>query len=68
VGPLPCRYLVPSLSVNNNNQLVTFVVGGVVILIVFYTMREYLVLALVGAGAIHLYKLASDPKDRNRRH
>ncbi len=52
---------------NNNNQIVTFVVGGVVVLIVVYTMREYLVLALVGAGAIQLYKLATDSKDRNRR-
>lgn len=52
---------------NKNNQLVTFVVGGVVVLIVIYTMREYLVLALVGAGAIQLYKLATESKDRNRR-
>ncbi len=53
---------------NNNNQLVTFVVGGVVVLIVVYTMREYLVLALVSTGAIYLYKLVNESKDRNRRH
>ena len=52
---------------NNNNQLVTYVVGGVVILIVVYTMREYLVLALVGAGAIYIYKLVDESNRRNRR-
>ena len=62
------RYLATSQPVNNKNQLVTFVVGGVVVLIVVYTMREYLVLALVGAGAIQLYKLATQAKDRNPRH
>ncbi len=61
------RYLATSQPVNNNNQLVTFVVGGVVVLIVIFTMREYLVLALVGAGAIQIYKLATQAKDRNRR-
>ncbi len=53
---------------NNNHQLVAYVVGGVIVIVVLYPLREYLVLALVSTGAIYLYKLANESKDRNRRH
>ena len=52
---------------NNNQQLVAYVVGGVIVIVVLYPLREYLVLALVGAGAIYLYKLVDESNRRNRR-
>lgn len=60
-------HLATSSTVNNHTQLVACVTGGVLILIVIYTMRDYIVVGLVGAGAIYLYKLATESKDRNRR-
>ena len=52
---------------NDNSRLLSYATGGVIILILMYSMKEYLVLGLVGAGAIYIYKLVEDSNHGNRR-
>lgn len=48
-------------------QLILYAIGGIFVLLVVYTLRDYLVIGLVSAGAIFLYKLITESNDRNRR-
>ena len=54
-------------TVNDNSRLISYATGGVIFLILVYSMKEYLVLGLVGAGAIYIYKLVDDSNHGNRR-
>ena len=48
-------------------QLTMYAIGGTFVLLVVYTLRDYVVIGLVSAGAIFLYKLTTESNDRNRR-
>ena len=48
-------------------QLVLYAVGGVFLLLMVFTLRDYVVIGLVSAGAIYLYKLTTESNDRNNR-
>jgi hypothetical protein len=48
-------------------QLILFAIGGIFLLLVVYALRDYVVIGLVSAGAIFLYKLTIESSDRNRR-
>jgi len=52
---------------NEKPQLILFAIGGIFLLLVVYALRDYLVIGLVSAGAIFLYKLTTESNDRNRR-
>lgn len=59
----------PSFSLevlmNEKPQLILYAIGGIFVLLVVYTLRDYVVIGLVSAGAIFLYKLTKDNNDRN---
>ena len=44
----------------DNAQLVLYAVGGTFVLLIVYSLRDYLVIGLVSAGSIYVYKLAND--------
>jgi hypothetical protein len=48
-------------------QLILYAIGGTFVLLMVYVLRDYLVIGLVSAGAIFLYKLTTESNDRNRR-
>ena len=48
-------------------QLILYAVGGTVVLLLVYALRDYVVIGLVSAGAIYLYQLTTEPHDRDRR-
>ena len=48
-------------------QLILYAVGGTFVLLLVYALRDYVVIGLVSAGAIFLYKLTTESNDRNRR-
>ena len=47
-------------------QLVLYAVGGVFLLLMVYSLREYVVIGLVSAGAVFLYKLTNENNQRPR--
>ena len=47
----------------DNAQLVLYAVGGTFVLLIVYSLRDYLVIGLVSAGSIYVYKLANKPDD-----
>ncbi len=51
---------------NQKPQLFLYAVGGIFVLLVVYALRDYVVIGLVSAGAIFLYKLTTE-NDRNHR-
>ena len=51
----------------DHTQLICYAIGGIFVVLVVYTLRDYLVIGLVSAGAIFLYKLTTDSNDRNNR-
>ena len=51
----------------DNAQLVLYAVGGTFVLLIVYSLRDYLVIGLVSAGSIYVYKLASANDDRTPR-
>lgn len=48
-------------------QLILYAIGGIFLLLVVYALRDYVVIGLVSAGTIFLYKLTTESNDRNRR-
>jgi hypothetical protein len=52
---------------NEKPQLILYAIGGIFLLLVVYALRDYVVIGLVSAGAIFLYKLTTESSDRNRR-
>ena len=46
----------------DNTQLVLYAVGGIFVLLIVYSLRDYLVIGLVSAGSIYVYKLANDDR------
>ena len=46
----------------DNAQLVLYAVGGIFVLLIGYSLRDYLVIALVSAGSIYVYKLTNNHK------
>ena len=44
---------------NHNQQIFVYAVGGVVVLLLIYPIRDYIVIGLVSAGTVYLYKLAA---------
>jgi hypothetical protein len=52
---------------NEKPQLILYAIGGIFVLLVVYTLRDYVVIGLVSAGAIFLYKLTTESNDRNHR-
>lgn len=50
----------------NNYQLLPYAIGGVFLVIVIYSVGEYILIGMVSAGAIYLYKLANE--SNGRRH
>ena len=48
-------------------QLILYAVGGTFVLLLVYALRDYVVIGLVSAGAIYLYKLTTEPHDRDGR-
>ena len=52
---------------NNSTHLIIIAVGGVFVFVLLYAIRDYIVIGLVSAGAICIYKLVSDSNDKNRR-
>ena len=50
---------------NPKESITPYLVGGIVVLVVIYAMRDYIVIGFVSAGAIYLYKLATDKKGRS---
>ena len=51
---------------NQKPQLMLHAVGGVFLLLIIYTLRDSIVIGLVGAGAIYLYKLTTGNNHRPR--
>lgn len=52
---------------NEKPQLILYAIGGIFVLLVVYTLRDYVVIGLVSAGSIFLYKLTAESNDRNHR-
>lgn len=48
----------------DNAQLVLYAVGGIFVLLLIYSLRDYLVIGLLSAGAVYLYQLTNDRKPR----
>ena len=44
----------------DNSELVVYAVGGVFVVVLIYSIRDYIVIGLVSAGAIYLYKLVNE--------
>jgi len=51
----------------NNDEMIVYAVGGVFVIVLLYSVRDYIVLGLVSAGAIYLYKLVNESNGGNRR-
>jgi hypothetical protein len=51
---------------NEKPQLILYAIGGTFVLLLAYMLRDYVVIGLVSAGAIFLYKLTTE-NDRNDR-
>lgn len=51
----------------DNAQLVLYAVGGTFVLLIVYSLRDYLVIGLVSAGSIYVYKLVNKPDDEKPR-
>ena len=51
----------------DNAQLLIYAVTGIFVLLIVYPFRDYIVIGLVGAGSIYVYKLANEPDDRKPR-
>ncbi len=43
----------------HNQQIFVYAVGGVVVLLLIYPIRDYIVIGLVSAGTVYLYKLTA---------
>ena len=52
---------------NEKPQLMLYAIGGIFVLLVVYALRDYVVIGLVSAGAVYLYKLTTESNDRNGR-
>lgn len=52
---------------NDTPRLILCAIGGILALLVAYTLRDYLVVGLASVGAVFLHKLATESNDRNRR-
>ena len=52
---------------NDNSQIILYAVAGIFVVVVIYSIRDYIVIGLVSAGAIYLYKLVNDSNNRGRR-
>ena len=52
---------------NEKPQLILYAIGGIFVLLLVYALRDYVVIGLVSAGAIFLYKLITESNDRNDR-
>ena len=48
----------------DNSELVVYAVGGVFVVVLIYSIRDYIVIGLVSAGAIYLYKLVNESNGR----
>jgi len=51
----------------DSSELVAYVVGGVFVVVLIYSIRDYIVIGLVSAGAIYIYKLVNESNGGNRR-
>lgn len=51
-----------TVLMNNNNQIIVYAVGGVVVLLLIYPIRDYVVIGLVSAGTMYLYKLTKEKR------
>ena len=47
----------------DNAQLLIYAVAGIFVLLIVYSLRDYLVIGLVSAGSIYVYKRASASDD-----
>ena len=47
----------------DNAQIVLYAIGGTFVLLIVYSIRDYLIIGLVSAGSIYVYKLATEPDD-----
>lgn len=52
---------------NEKPQLILYAIGGIFVLLVVYTLRDYVLIGLISAGAVYLYKLITETNDRNDR-
>ena len=48
-------------------QLILYAIGGTFVLLLVYALRDYVVIGMVSAGAIFLYKLTTESNDRKPR-
>lgn len=51
----------------DNNLLIKYAAGGVFVVVLIYAIGKYIVIGLVGVGAITIYRMMNPPNDRNRR-
>lgn len=49
---------------NDMPKLILYAVGGLFVLMLIYTIRDYIVIGLVSAGAVYVYKLTTGKNDR----
>jgi hypothetical protein len=47
-------------------QLILYAIGGIFVLLVVYTLRDYVLIGLISAGAVYLYKLITESNDRKQ--
>ena len=48
-------------------KLLVYAFGGTFVVLLLYAIGDYVVIGLIGAGAIYIYQLITTPNDRNRR-
>jgi len=51
----------------DNSELIVYAIGGVFVVVLLYSIRDYIVIGLVSAGAIYIYRLANESNDKNKR-
>jgi hypothetical protein len=52
----------------DNSQLIAYAVGGVFVIILLYSFRDYILIGLVSLGAISMYKIYNDYNNGSGRH
>ena len=50
----------------DNTEIIVYAIGGVFVIVVLYSIRDYIVIGLISAGAIYIYKMINDGNGKNR--
>ena len=51
----------------DNTELIVYAIGGVFVIVLLYSIKDYIVIGFVSASAIYIYKIINDGNGGSRR-